>query len=309
VTQMKQTIRELLALFVRYHQVEKNSARNTVANYRHDLEQFFAFALGSDNYSEQELLVPDRLKIREYMAYLREQSYERSTVARKLSALRSFYRYLCREQILPVNPFQHIPTPRQEKKLPTFLYSDEITALVEAPDALTPAGERDAAILELLYAAGIRVGELTGLDVPDVDLGSEVVLVFGKGAKERMVPIGSKAVQALSRYIQQGRKDFLACRKDGVHEGALFLNKYGKRLSDRGVRRLLDKYVQQVAISRKISPHTLRHTFATHLLDAGADLRSVQELLGHVNISTTQIYTHVTRAQLKSVYRRAHPRA
>ncbi len=306
---MKQTNGELIAQFARYHQVEKNSAPNTISNYRRDLEQYFAFAAGTDDYREQELLVPDRLQIREYMAFLRSEGYERSTVARKLSALRSFYRYLCREQILPVNPFQHIPTPRQEKKLPTFLYTDEVTALVEAPDVSTRDGARDAAILELLYAAGIRVGELTGLDVQDVDLGSEIVLVFGKGAKERMVPIGSKAVLALDRYMQKDRLGFLAQRKDGGQEKALFLNKFGKRLSDRSVRRLLDKYVQQVAISRKISPHTLRHTFATHLLDAGADLRSVQELLGHVNISTTQIYTHVTRAQLKNVYRRAHPRA
>ena len=161
----------------------------------------------------------------------------------------------------------------------------------------------------LFRSAGIRVGELVGLDVRDVDLGSEVVLVFGKGAKERMVPIGSKAVLALDRYIRNGRNHFLSDKHAGTRQDALFLNKLGKRLTDRSVRRLLDKYVQQVAISRKISPHTLRHTFATHLLDAGADLRSVQELLGHVNISTTQIYTHVTRAQLKSVYRRAHPRA
>jgi integrase/recombinase XerC len=298
----------MMRQFERYHSVEKNSSEKTIINYRNDLKQFFDFTFEKP-FLQEKIFVPERLQIRGYMAYLREKDYARSTVARKLAALRSFYRFLCREQIIGINPFLHIPTPKKEKKLPSFLYTQEINELMDAPDCTTAAGQRDRAVLELLYASGIRVGELMGLDLLDVDLERGLVLVFGKGSKERLVPIGSKAIEALNDYLQYGRRILLEKQKEPVKEEALFLNQTGKRLSDRSVRRVLDKYVHQVAILRKISPHTLRHTFATHLLDAGADLRTVQELLGHVNISTTQIYTHVTRAQLKSVYRKAHPRA
>ncbi len=305
---MNTTIGEMIRQFERYHSVEKNSSEKTIINYRNDLQQFFDYVFEKP-FHQEPIFQPQRLQIRGYMAYLREKDYARSTVARKLAALRSFYRFLCREQIIGVNPFLHVPTPKKEKKLPSFLYIQEINELMDAPDCTTPAGKRDRAVLEMLYAAGIRVGELMGLDLQDADLERGMVLVFGKGSKERLVPMGSKAIEALNDYLQNGRPILLEKRKETGAEEALFLNQTGRRLSDRSVRRILDKYVHQVAILRKISPHTLRHTFATHMLDAGADLRTVQELLGHVNISTTQIYTHVTRAQLKSVYRKAHPRA
>ncbi len=308
---MKLTIDKGLRNFYEYLAVEKNASAKTVDNYSADLKQFFLFFMPEETKIDgQVMFVPERMEIREYLAYLQSQGYARSSIARKLAALRSFYRFLCREKILKDNPFLHISTPKQEKRLPDFLYIKEVESLLEAPDVSSPAGQRDAAVMELLYGAGIRVSELANLNISDVDLSNSLVLVFGKGSKERIVPIGSKAVLAVNRYIREGRTKQLAKRKDfHITSRALFLNKSGQKLSTRGVRRIVDKYVRQVALDKKISPHTLRHSFATHLLEAGADLRSVQELLGHVNISTTQIYTHVTRAQLKKVYNKAHPRA
>jgi integrase/recombinase XerC len=252
----------------------------------------------------------DHLLVRKYLGRMHQRQLARTTVARKRSALRSFFKFLCREEILKTNPMVYIAAPKLEKKLPGFLYLDDIRVLVEAPDTSVSAGQRDRAIMETLYAAGIRVSELVGLNTGDVDLGIGYIRVMGKGARERIVPIGSFAIKAIRSYQENGRK--LLTEKGSNPAGgetALFVNKYGERLSARSIRNIINKYVKEISISQKVSPHTIRHSFATHLLDAGADLRSVQELLGHVKMSTTQIYTHVTKEHLKSVYDKSHPRA
>jgi integrase/recombinase XerC len=214
--------------------------------------------------------------------------------------------YLCREQVLEGNPIASVSTPKQEKKLPHFLYQPEIELLLSAPDVKDPIGARNKAMMELMYATGIRVGELVSLDLDDVDLNESFVKVFGKGSKERFVPMGTVAGQALAYYIDYKRG--LLGGKNHQSTDALFLNRFGGRLSTRSVRNILNKYVEEVAISQKVSPHTLRHTFATHLLEGGADLRSVQEMLGHVKLSTTQVYTHLSREKLKSIHNNALPR-
>jgi len=226
-------------------------------------------------------------------------------MARKLATLRSFVRYLCREEVLEGNPIAAVSTPKQEKRLPRFLYPKEIELLLEAPDISRPSGLRDKAILEVLYATGIRVSELVSLNLSNLDTQSGSIKVLGKGGKERIIPMGTKACTAMDKYLQVRRK---ALKKDNGTETAVFLNKFGQRLTARSVRNIINKYVQQVALNQKVSPHTLRHTFATHLLNGGADLRSVQELLGHVKLSTTQVYTHVTKERIKTVHDKSHPR-
>ncbi|MGI5839083.1 MAG: tyrosine recombinase XerC [bacterium] len=300
---------ENLTDFLLYLRVEKNSSPRTLESYRSDLEQFFAFCRGSQTAVEFSVTAVDRLLVREYLAFLQSRDYSRRSTARKLASLRSFYRWLLREERIKDNPLAGIATPKIERRLPNFLYLSEMDALLAAPDRSTPLGLRDAALLETLYATGIRVGELVGLNLGDIDFGMEYVLVFGKGAKERIVPIGAKAIAAVQDYLRRGREALRPAGRSGSAEKALFLNNMGTRLTARSVRRCIDKYTQRIALQRKISPHVLRHSFATHLLEAGADLRSVQEMLGHVNLSTTQVYTHVTRAQLKRVYGQAHPRA
>lgn len=288
--------------FIRYLEAERNASEHTIQHYEHDLQQFVHFL--------QQEAVPDfaavtYLHVRNYLAVLNSKEYARKSVARKLSALRSFYLFLLREGEIEVSPFSYIRTPKQQKKLPQFLYVEEVQALLAAPDTSTPLGLRDVAILETLYASGMRVSEMTQLNVHDIQLKEGIALVFGKGAKERYVPLGEHAVAALQAYLERGRPSLLKT----AEEEALFLNYAGGRLSDRSIRRVVDKALQSLAEQRQVSPHTLRHSFATHLLEAGADLRTVQELLGHANISTTQIYTHVTKDHLQSVYNRAHPRA
>ncbi len=226
-------------------------------------------------------------------------------MARKLATLRSFVRYLCREEVLDGNPIAAVATPKQEKRLPRFLYPQEIKTLIDAPDTNRISGLRDQAILELLYATGIRVSELVALNLSNIDTQNGYVKVTGKGGKERIVPMGNKACQAMDKYLPARQKTI---RKEPNQEPAVFLNKFGQRLTARSVRNIINKYVQQVALNQKVSPHTLRHTFATHLLNGGADLRSVQELLGHVKLSTTQVYTHVTKERIKSVHDKNHPR-
>ena len=234
---------------------------------------------------------------------MRTKNYSKRTVARHLASLRSFFKFMFREGLIKSNPITAISTPKLDKKLPVFLDVDKVARLVTCPPGDTLAGLRDRAIMETLYSAGIRVSELVGLDTDDVDFISGVMKVLGKGSKERMVPIGEPALKALRQYIEDKNK---AKVRD---KDAIFLNKSGRRLTDRSVRRVLDKYIRACSIVEHISPHSLRHSFATHLLDRGADLRSVQELLGHMNLSTTQIYTHVTMDRLKTVYDKAHPRA
>ncbi|BAF59429.1 MAG: tyrosine recombinase XerC [Pelotomaculum sp.] len=297
--------------FLVYLRVEKNASPRTTESYQKDLFHgldYFASRLGKEDHA----IVPsdiDHRIFRHYLAHMQKQGLARATMARRLAAWRSFYRYLYREKIIDGNPLLRVASPKLEKRLPRFLYEDEAKELVEAPDTKQPLGMRDRALLETLYAGGLRISELVLLDLGDLDISSGYIRVTGKRARERLVPLGSMAVEALQAYLAKARPRLMANSVAKKINNALFLNCRGERLSARGIRKILDKYVEKVSLERKISPHTLRHSFATHLLNAGADLRSVQELMGHVRLSSTQVYTHVTGERLKKVYRKSHPRA
>lgn len=291
--------------FATYLSAGRNLSEHTLRGYQSDLKDFDRFLQG--NFGEYDLGEIDRHALRLYLAHLRARSYARSTVARKLAAIRSFFRFLCREGYCELSPVLHTRTPKLEKRLPKFLDQAQVGELLNSPDESTTLGLRDRAILETLYATGIRVSELVGLNLSSINYLSGIIKVAGKGRKERIVPIGDKALGALRRYLA-GRSPAPRSGSGGDRQ-ALFLNRFGGRLSSRSVRRLFDKYIRASSVSQNISPHTLRHTFATHLLDAGADLRAVQELLGHITLSSTQIYTHLTTKKLKAVYDKAHPRA
>ncbi|HAH20078.1 MAG: tyrosine recombinase XerD [Omnitrophica WOR_2 bacterium GWF2_43_52] len=279
--------------YIRYLEIEKNASEHTILNYKKDLDEFKKF-LGQTQVENS-----DYLTIRRFLGSLKEKNLKSRSVARKLSCLRSFFRFLNREGFLKNDPTSAISSPKLEKHLPIFMTEDEVTKLVEAPQSEEPAGLRDRAILETFYSTGIRISELVGLNLENIDFFSSVVKVMGKGRKERIVPIGDRALRALRDYVEHRK----------LQTSVVFLNKNGRRITARGVRLVLDKYIQRASLRDNISPHTLRHSFATHLLNRGADLRSVQELLGHANLSTTQIYTHLTTEKLKSVYDKAHPRA
>ncbi|MDD4894517.1 MAG: tyrosine recombinase XerC [Candidatus Omnitrophica bacterium] len=281
--------------FIRYLEIEKNYSKNTIDNYKLDLEDFIKF-LG-----ESPLEKVDYLVLRKYLAGQKEKSFSSRTVGRHLSSLRSFFKFLIREGYLKNNPVAGLSSPKQDKHLPQFLTEDEVTKLIGAVQLNEPRDYRDRAVIETFYSTGIRVSELVGLNIDDVDFIGGVVKVLGKGRKERIVPIGDQALSTI--------RDYLDKRKKQKELNALFLNKNGKRISDRGIRNVIDKYIRMASLKHGVSCHTLRHSFATHMLDHGADLRSVQELLGHVNLSTTQIYTHLTTEKLKKVYDKAHPRA
>jgi integrase/recombinase XerC len=240
------------------------------------------------------------------MAVLNDKQYSKSTTARKLATLRSFYKFLVKRGHLSTNPVMAVRTPKQEKKLPKFLEYEQVKKLIETPPTDNWLGARDRAIMETLYSTGVRVSELVGLNIDDVDFLSEVLHIRGKGKKERLTPIGSSALQAIQHYMEFRNKR--AQSNGNFDSKVLFVNKHGKRLSTRSVRRKMDKYLKIAGLDPSISPHTLRHSFATHMLNNGADLRSVQELLGHQSLSTTQIYTHLTTKKLKEVYDSAHPR-
>ena len=279
--------------FLSYLEIEKNFSSHTQLNYRHDLEEFSVFL------DKNSLLQVDYPLLRRYLALLKQNQLKPRSVARKLSCLRSFFKFLQREGIVEHNPAKLVVTPKLDKPLPHFMTEEETIKLIEAPGTDKAMDLRDRAIFEVLYSTGIRVGELVSLNTDRVDFISNLIRVMGKGKKERVVPIGEKAVDALKEYLDR-RKE-----KSAV----IFLNKSGKRLSDRSVRNIINKHIQKASIQQKVSPHMFRHSFATHLLNRGADLRSVQELLGHVNLSTTQIYTHLSTEKLKNVYDKAHPRA
>jgi len=249
--------------------------------------------------------------LRGYLAFLNEQAYSPATMARKIATLRSFYKWALKRSFVPTNPMTLIRTPRQGKRLPRAITVDQVERLLSAPSDSDVLGARDRAMLETLYSTGIRVSELVDLNVEDLDLQGEALRVRGKGKKERLVPLGSHALAAIARFRQVLLADeqFAAAWTNGKADRPLFVNKHGSRLSSRSVRRKLDKYLRQVGLDPSISPHTLRHSFATHLLDNGADLRSVQELLGHQSLSTTQTYTHLTTTRLRDAYNGAHPRA
>ncbi|MBN2097073.1 MAG: tyrosine recombinase XerC, partial [Candidatus Omnitrophica bacterium] len=266
--------------FLTYLEIERNASRHTLLNYQIDLRQLSGFL------QAKPVEKIDRLDIRKYLAFLKGKNLSKSSIGRKLSSARSFFRFLTREGYTSSNPIASVSSPKLEKKLPIFLNVDQVETLIESPDKLSFLGLRDRAILETLYSTGIRVSELVGLNIGHVDFISGMVKVFGKGRKERLVPIGDQALRVIRDYLSKQKPEQ---QKDNQ---ALFLDKYYRRLSDEGVRKILTKYIQRTSLKEKVSPHTLRHSFATHLLDKGADLRSVQELLGHASLSTTQIYTH-----------------
>lgn len=295
-----------LKSFLDYLEIEKNCSGNTLKSYENDLKKFEKF-LKRETSSRVGLEKGeiDRFLIRKYLAYLRDLGLKKKTISRKLSTLRSFFRFLIREGKIRDNPALLISAPRQEQRLPSFLSLPEINELISLPNEKELLGLRDKAILEILYGSGLRVSELVGLNLSDIDLLLESLMVLGKGRKERIVPIGSFAQRALRSYLERRSQLIMA----GREEKALFLNNRGRRLTPRGVEFILNKYIYRLSVVKGVSPHTLRHTFATHLLNGGADLRAVQELLGHKLLSTTQIYTHVTTERLKAVYDKAHPRA
>jgi integrase/recombinase XerC len=289
-----------VAAFLRHLERERNASPNTIRAYGEDLAQFTGHLrreLGREPRPED----ADHLVIRSFLAELHRRGLAKSSSARKLAGLRTFFRYLCREGRLETNPARLLATPRQERRIPAVLDEAEVEALLDMPgDAL--AAVRGRAILELLYATGMRCAELVSLDTGEVDLGARMVRVVGKGRKERVVLFGQRAQRALAAWL--ARRRTVRPKTD-----ALFLNARGGRLTDRSVRALVARRVAQVALARRCSPHTLRHSFATHLLTRGADLRAIQELLGHASLSTTQRYTHVDTRHLLEVYRKAHPRA
>ena len=295
--------------FLDYLTYERNVSINTVEAYRDDLDSFFTF-LTDDYFTIQrdrlDLETIDHLTVRSYLAHLARRKLKRSSIARHLSAVRSFFKFLIREGVVGANPARNVTTPKREKHLPRVLQTAEVATLLEQPDASSPLGLRDRAWLEVLYASGLRVSELVGIDLDDFELRSRLLKVRGKGAKERIVPFGKKAADAIRAYLAE-RGKLVGDRHDD--EQPLFVNYRGDRITARSVRRLLERYVRDAALRSGISPHTLRHSFATHLLNAGADLRAIQELLGHVSLSTTQKYTHLADSQLIEVYKKAHPRA
>lgn len=293
--------------FLNYLTYERNVSPNTIAAYRDDLESFTAF-LANDYLTMPresiDLAKVDHLTIRSYLAHLARRKLSRSSVARHLSALRTFFKYLMREGVVSANPARTVATPKREKRLPTVMQTTEVVTLIESTDATTPLRIRDRAWMELLYASGLRISELVGIDLDDLELRSHLVKVRGKGSKERIVPFGTKAEEALRAWL-----DVRAERARDPDESALFVNHRGRRITTRSVRRLFDAYLRRASLRAGISPHTMRHSFATHLLTAGADLRGIQELLGHASLSTTQKYTHLNDWQLIEVYKKSHPRA
>jgi len=319
--------------FLNYLKFEKRFSEHTAKCYSADLSQFVDFLNASDSGMmpseptllssqqagpataiatetatkvDQLLLSAQTGEVRSYLAYLNQKQYAKATIARKLATLRSFYKFLVKINRLGSNPVTPVRTPKQEKRLPRFLEYEEVKKLLETPPMDNWLGARDRAILETLYSTGVRVSELVALNMDDIDFLGEVVHVRGKGKKERIAPISSSALQVIQHYIEFRNKR--AQSNSNFDSKVLFVNKHGQRLSTRSVRRKMDKYLKMSGLDMAISPHTLRHSFATHMLNNGADLRSVQELLGHQSLSTTQIYTHLTTRKLKQVYDNAHPR-
>ena len=297
-------VKNEISEFLEYLTYERNVSINTVEAYRDDLESFVRF-LSNDYFTMDRGLIElgrvDHLTVRAYLAHLARRKLARTSIARHLSAMRSFYKYLMREGLVEANPARGVATPKREKYLPTVMQPSDVAHLLEQPDVSTNLGVRDRAWMELLYASGLRISELVGIDIDDVELRARLVKVRGKGSKERIVPFGSKAEAALREY--------LAVREAQDEEEAFFVNYRGARITTRSVRRLFDHYLRAASLRAGISPHTMRHSFATHLLNAGADLRGIQELLGHASLSTTQKYTHLNDWQLIAVYKKAHPRA
>lgn len=322
---------QIVERFLNYLDSERNFSAHTVRCYYADLVQYCGFLAVRDNIAvggfssgaemitvehlpgpdelpvetlEELILATGPMDIRAYLAIMRNSEYSKATIARKLAALRSFYKFLVRSGYIEASPVAVVRTPRQDKRLPKCLDIEQVEALLTAPDEESLLGSRDRAILETIYSAGLRISELVAMNIEDLDEFSGIVRIRGKGKKERLSPLGSKAIDAIYAWLAKRRASFGPAR-----QGALFINFRSRRISDRSIRRNLQKYLLIAGIPSDISPHTLRHSFATHMLNAGADLRSVQELLGHESLSTTQIYTHLTTRRLKELYDRAHPMA
>ena len=288
--------------FINYLAVERGLAQNTLESYGRDLRQFQSYL----QTSQMDFLKDSsRSTILTYLNSLHNKGRAVSTISRNLAAIKSFYQYLVREKYLEKDPAANLESPKLEKKLPKILTVQEVEELLKQPDTILPAGLGDKAMLELLYATGIRVSELISLNISDINLDMGYIKCFGKGSKERIVPLGSIAAKCVQDYVGRGRNKLVRT----YEESALFVNHHGNRLTRQGFWKIIKKYAHEARILKEITPHTLRHSFATHLLENGADLRSVQEMLGHADISTTQIYTHVTKNRLKEVYDKAHPRA
>ena len=333
------TENSLINEFLNYLKFERHFSPHTAKCYAADLAQFCAFLSGGSAAAaggsaavrspsqgtarssagavgstavlvepavEQKLRVVDAEQVKNFLAFLSSHNYSKSTIARKLATLRSFYKFCLRRGFVKVHPLSTIRTPKQEKRLPKFLELEQITKLLNTPDDGSLLGSRDRAMLEVLFSTGVRVSELVDLNFADVDFEGCLIRVRGKGKKQRATPVGQTAILAIRKYLDLRRAD---SRSTTFDQAALFVNKHGQRLSTRSVRRKLDKYLAECGLDPSISPHTLRHSFATHMLNRGADLRSVQELLGHQSLSTTQVYTHLTAGRLKSTYDDAHPRS
>ena len=313
---------DIIQDFIKYLSLEKRYSDHTVRGYYADLTQYCFFLLPPDAVSAQRLcdispqeqqkltnalLSATTPQLRSYLAELSLGSYGKTTISRKVASIRGFYRFLLKRGFIADNPATPLKSPKKNKKLPKFMDYEQIEKLLTTPPADSWLGLRDRAILETLYSCGLRISELVGINTDDIDFVNQVIVVTGKGKKQRLCPIGSHAIYAIESYIHARNRD--SSFKRPPDPKALFLNSRGRRISDRSVRRNLDAYLRQAGLDRKISPHTLRHSFATHILNNGADLRSVQELLGHRSLSTTQIYTHLTTSRLREVYKKAHPRS
>lgn len=293
---------KLIERFIHYLAVERGLSQNTLESYQRDLIMYTNFLKRT---GVQDVNQTRRANVISYLADLQKNGRATSTISRNLASIRAFYGFLLRDALIDGDPTANLESPKIEKRLPHVLSVEEVVALLEAPDTKGSAGLRDKAMLELLYATGIRVSELVSLNMDDVNLNMGFLKCYGKGAKERIIPLGSVALKVLHDYSNRSRRKLL--RKED--EVSLFLNHHGQRLTRQGFWKIIKKYAKQANIRKEITPHTLRHSFATHLLENGADLRSVQEMLGHADISTTQIYTHITKSRLKEVYAKTHPRA
>lgn len=304
-------LEDYLKQFLQHLRYERNVSVHTLRNYSSDLEQFRDYLLLKGKVSDIPVSEIDHLTIREWMAELHGESKKKTSIARKLASLRTFFQFLVREGVQENNPAKLVATPKVERKLPTHLSMEDAVRFLETPDLNNDLGRRDRAILEFLYATGMRVGELVGLNLKDIDFREKLVRVTGKRKKQRILPFGEPALQALMFYLNETRAVFLNnCPPSERDDQTVFLNYQGTRITTRSVGRMVDKYIKLCAeINRDISPHSLRHSFATHLLDQGADLRDIQELLGHARLSTTQIYTQVSMEKLIDEYDRAHPKA
>ena len=294
--------------FIQYLRIEKNATPMTLKSYSEDLEGWleYTYELHSGRLPLLENIDPP--EIRGYLAAMNEVNYAKSTAARRMASLRSFFRFAQRQGWCAENPAVSVRNPKIGRRLPVFLSTDEVKRLLAAPDVTRWQGLRNRAILEVIYSSGIRVGELVGLDLDDLNLDEGMIQVRGKGMKERYAFLGHYAVRALTAWLRQ-RPEILKRHPEKVKGNPVFLGSTGGRITARSVERMVDKYIQETGLNRKVSPHTLRHSFATHLLNAGADIRSIQELLGHKNLVTTQIYTHVSLEAMRKAYDRAHPRS